>query len=569
MSESDSKKRDSSSSGTSDEAVSKKARWSSSDEKLRTRWTFDDPSSEMEWNEISSVKVDVCSSKCNALLNDLEADLFLLGLCANIDDTRNSGIRELDEKLLHGQLQAMMSENQKTFKDGAKMGASTPVLRTIVNGSCKKYSLLGLGSGYTKDIDTAAAYQLGSAVAAKCISEKGIVHCALALPFLGNSAFVEKFCSAFYTNLYVDNRYRSGDNVQKPTEHLLSLTLHCYDTDDLPNKDYLAKAVETGKIFAKGQILTKDIVNAPHNMINSLGMANVAQRIAAEYSNVMKIQILGAEECEKHGMGAYLGVARGSETPPQFIHLTYTPPSSSNATPTKLGIVGKGVMFDTGGYNIKTSMMELMKFDCGGGAAVLGAALVMAQLQPDGVQVHFIVPACENMINAKAYVPSDVLTASNGKTIEVINTDAEGRLTLADALVYADKHVGCESIIELSTLTGSAMVALGKKICGIFTQDDALAKQLEDASKTTADKSWRMPLPQEYNEELESIIADIKNCGSRYGGAITAGLFLQNFVGNKPFAHIDIAGPVWSDKNGATGFGVKLISEWILSHVNK
>jgi leucyl aminopeptidase len=168
------------------------------------------------------------------------------------------------------------------------------------------------------------------------------------------------------------------------------------------------------------------------------------------------------------------------------------------------------------------------------------------------------------MINEKAMVASDILTASNGKTIEVVNTDAEGRLTLADALVFADKEVGCESIIELSTLTGACMVSLGKQIAGLWTANDDLGKELEDISKVTGDKVWRMPLAQEYNEQLDSKIADLKNCGERYGGAITAALFLQHFVSKKKsFAHIDIAGPVWSDKTGATGFGAKLVTEWV------
>jgi Leucyl aminopeptidase len=168
------------------------------------------------------------------------------------------------------------------------------------------------------------------------------------------------------------------------------------------------------------------------------------------------------------------------------------------------------------------------------------------------------------MISDRAYVPSDILTASNGKTIEVLNTDAEGRLTLADALVYADKEVGCESIIELSTLTGACMVSLGKKVCGVWTSNDDLANDIAEVSKMTGEKSWRMPLENEYNEQLKSLIADIKNIGTRYGGAITAALFLQNFVDKKkPFAHIDIAGPVWDDKSGATGFGAKLVHNWI------
>jgi leucyl aminopeptidase len=168
------------------------------------------------------------------------------------------------------------------------------------------------------------------------------------------------------------------------------------------------------------------------------------------------------------------------------------------------------------------------------------------------------------MINEKAYVPSDILTAMNGKTIEVMNTDAEGRLTLADALVYADKEANCEKIIELSTLTGACMVSLGKEISGVWTSNDALAAELEAASKKTGDKSWRMPLEKKYNELLDSKFADMKNLGGPYGGAITAALFLQNFVSRKkPFAHIDIAGPVWADDIGATGHGAKLIIEWI------
>jgi leucyl aminopeptidase len=175
-----------------------------------------------------------------------------------------------------------------------------------------------------------------------------------------------------------------------------------------------------------------------------------------------------------------------------------------------------------------------------------------------------LLPILKNMINERAVVPSDVLTASNGKTIEIVNTDAEGRLTLADALVYADKEIGCESIIELSTLTGACMVSLGTKICGVWTDNDDLATELADVSKTTGDKSWRMPLEKDYNDQLKSKIADMTNCGTRYGGAITAALFLQNFVDKKkPFAHIDIAGPVWDDKVGATGFGAKMVSEWI------
>jgi leucyl aminopeptidase len=214
------------------------------------------------------------------------------------------------------------------------------------------------------------------------------------------------------------------------------------------------------------------------------------------------------------------------------------------------------------GSSLHSNRMGRLFCSCGGSAAVLGAARAIAQIAPEGVEAHFIVAACENMINEKGMVASDILTASNGKTIEVLNTDAEGRLTLADALVFADKECGCERIIELSTLTGACMVALGKGIAGVWTDNDDLAKELEEVCKVTGDKSWRMPLEKSYNKQLESKIADIKNIGDRWGGAITAALFLQNFVSKKvPFAHIDIAGPVWDD--AATGYGAKLVTEWV------
>jgi leucyl aminopeptidase len=228
------------------------------------------------------------------------------------------------------------------------------------------------------------------------------------------------------------------------------------------------------------------------------------------------------------------------------------------------------LLFDTGGYNIKTAMMEAMKFDCGGSAAVLGAARAIGELEPEGVEAHFVVAACENMIGSKAFVPSDILTASNGKTIEVMNTDAEGRLTLADALVFAEKELGCETIVELSTLTGACMVSLGPQVSGVWTSNDDLAKELDASSMATGDKVWRMPLVEEYKEQMKSKFADMTNIGGRYGGAITAALFLNEFVTKKtPFAHIDMAGPVWSDSIGATGYGCRLVSEWVKTQGQK
>ncbi|EJK58205.1 hypothetical protein THAOC_21689 [Thalassiosira oceanica] len=436
----------------------------------------------------------------------------------------------------------------------------TPALRVATPGAkSKRYVLLGLGTyDADKPVDSPTLMKIGSAVSSACHDEKRAASASVLLPGdrLGPSLYRD-FATAFYSGLYADNRYRTGKKVEVKAEDVKSVKILVEGGD----ADGAAADIAAGMNVAAGCSLTKDIVNAPHNVLNSESLADTARRIAEESGGCITAEILGKKECEERGMGAYLGVARGSETEPQFIHLTYKPEGEVKK---KVGCVGKGLLFDTGGYNIKTAMMELMKFDCGGSAAVLGAARAVGQNKPDGVEVHFVVAACENMINARAVVPSDILTASNGKTIEVLNTDAEGRLTLADALVFADKECGCESIIELSTLTGACMISLGKQICGVWTEDDDLAKELDEVSKATGDKSWRMPMADEYREQLKSKIADMTNLGDRYGGAITAALFLTEFVDKKkPFAHIDIAGPVWDDKTGATGFGAKLVAEWV------
>jgi len=538
-------------------------------------WTFDKACDTMEFNDVSSASI--------AITDDLktidDSDLVIIGVYGpkkdeNEDDdeevkkgdeevakpTLVGKAKDLDD-LLEGALTDLMEENFKDFKHGASAGKATPVLRIFSGDKTKRILLLGLGSEGT-DMEDGFVSKIGSALATQCDANKKVKTCSIVLPasFPMDEAHLPDFSTEFYNTLYSDNRYRTGDKIKIKAEGLETVTI--VTEGGVADLAAATAAIETGKSLAAGVSLTKDIVNAPHNVLNSESLANVARKIAEESGGTIKCIILGKEECEKRGMGAYLGVARGSETDPQFIHLTYTP--KSGEVKKKVGIVGKGLLFDTGGYNIKTAMMELMKFDCGGSAAVLGAAKAIGALAPEGVEAHFILAACENMINDRAIVPSDVLTASNGKTIEIINTDAEGRLTLADALVYADKEIDCESIIEMSTLTGAIMVSLGKEVCGIFTDNDDLAKELADVSKVTGENSWRMPIEKSYNKQLESKIADINNCGSRYGGAITAALFLQNFVDSKkPFAHIDIAGPVWDDSTGATGYGAKMVSEWI------
>lgn len=513
-------------------------------------WTYDKPCETMEWTSLHGV-----SFECEYSYSD-GADLTIVGLseenAAKLSADEGKDALKLPSSEL---LRVLVQEQGEDFT--AKAGSCTETGRVLAGGNLTKVMLVGLGKGDDIGKPAGTGMKVGSAVAAACKKEKQVKTCMVDLS--STSSFdLSEFVTTFLSSMYSDNRYRSGDKEVYHAKDLNCVRIVISNQIDLSTA---ATAIDQGKALAQGIHLSKDIVNAPHNVLNSVSLANTAIKLSEETNGIIQTKILDKDECEKRNMGSFLGVARGSETEPKFIHMIFKPKGEVKR---KLGIVGKGLLFDTGGYNIKVGMMELMKFDCGGAAAVFGAARSIAALQPEGVEVHFFVAACENMVNEKAYVPSDILIASNGKSIEVLNTDAEGRLTLADALVYADVEVGCDKIIELSTLTGTCILALGKQIAGVFTKNDDLAKELEAASTATGDKSWRMPMPEEYNELLESKIADIKNIGTRWGGSITAALFLQNFVSkNKPFAHIDIAGPVWDDSTGATGYGSKLITEWV------
>jgi leucyl aminopeptidase len=307
-------------------------------------------------------------------------------------------------------------------------------------------------------------------------------------------------------------------------------------------------------------------VAAPPNVVTPAALADTAADIAREFG--LELKVLERSDCEALGMGSYLAVAQGSDLPPKFIHLTYRPQGGADR---RLVLVGKGLTFDSGGYNLKTagSQIDMMKYDMGGSAAVLGAMRAIAELKPAGVEVHMIVAACENMISGGAIHPGAIVTASNGKTIEINNTDAEGRLTLADALVYACK-LEPDAVVDLATLTGACVIALGEEIAGLWSPCDPLAQGLIEAGAQGGETLWRMPLRASYRAGLKSGLADMKNTGPRPGGSITAALFLQDFVAPEvAWAHLDIAGTVWSDKGrgldpaGATGYGVRTLVNWV------
>ncbi|PSS13946.1 Leucine aminopeptidase [Actinidia chinensis var. chinensis] len=471
----------------------------------------------------------------------------------------NSKFQNSILKKLDSQLGGLLAEASLEEDFTGKPGQST-VLRLPGLGS-KRVGLIGLGQSSS----TTTAYRsLGEAVAAAAkAAQASNVAVVLASPEELSAELKLSTASAIASGTvlgtYEDTRFKSES--KKPA-------LKSVDILGLGTGSELEKKLKYTEDVCSGIILGKELVNAPANVLTPGVLAEEASKIASMYSDVFSATILNVEQCKELKMGSYLGVAAASENPPHFIHLCYKPPGGS--VKTKLALVGKGLTFDSGGYNIKTGpgcLIELMKFDMGGSAAVLGAAKALGQIKPAGVEVHFIVAACENMISGAGMRPGDILTASNGKTIEVNNTDAEGRLTLADALVYACNQ-GVEKIVDLATLTGACIVALGPSIAGIFTPSDDLASEVIAASEVSGEKLWRMPLEESYWESMKSGVADMVNTGGRQGGAITAALFLKQFVDEKvQWMHIDMAGPVWNDKKkAATGFGISTLVEWVLKN---
>ena len=331
--------------------------------------------------------------------------------------------------------------------------------------------------------------------------------------------------------------------------------------DEITFGNVLEDSVNAGKSFGNAMKLTRDLANEPAAFATPSKLAEIAQNLEG-----ITTEIYDKDEIERMGMGAFLAVSKGSIQPPKFIHMKYTGKNVKK----KIAIIGKGLCFDSGGMDLKPpSSMLTMRDDMSGAACVLGVMSVLKDFNPD-VEVHGIIAACENMASGSAYKPGDILTAKNGKTIEVDNTDAEGRLTLADALVYACE-LEVDEVIDIATLTGACMVALGTSVAGIMGNDDEMMHKIIETGKNLGEKFWQLPMYKEYFNSLKSDIADMKNTGSRYGGASAAGVFLQEFVKDVKWAHIDIAGTAFLEKpesefiKGATGAGVRTILSYILN----
>jgi leucyl aminopeptidase len=334
-----------------------------------------------------------------------------------------------------------------------------------------------------------------------------------------------------------------------------------------PKKSAAEAAFAEGVIVGESQNFARALVNEPGNVLTPTEFGKRAAVMAEEVG--LGWDVSSTERLKELKMGAFLSVAQGSEEPPALIVLRYEPEGLKDGA--VLGLVGKGITFDTGGISIKPAdNMEKMKYDMAGGAAMLGAMRAIALLRPN-VRVICVVCASENMPDGKAQKPGDVQTAMSGKTIEIINTDAEGRLVLADGLAYA-KQLGATHLIDAATLTGAVGVALGKINAGAFSNDEDTFEKFNAGLAASGEKFWRLPLGDEYTELIKSDIADIKNTGGRYGGAITAAEFLKVFAEDTPWIHLDIAGLAWIDEGGPhiakgpSGVAVRSIVEWVRSY---
>ena len=415
------------------------------------------------------------------------------------------------------------------------------------------YVFIGLG----KEIDYKSLKTTFRRISSKQ-KENFSSNVALVIPEQFTHDHVEAMISGLLLGTYDLGHFKSDKNVHPFLEPVFSLNL-------VSEKDYLSTAKKGIKI-AKAQLATYNLVDLPPNTVNPKYLANWAKETGEKYG--FDVEVLGYEASKIAGLGAFLAVGKGSENEPQFIIMNYTPTTEVEHVK-HVGLVGKGITFDTGGLNIKTAGMLHMKCDMAGGGAVFGAMQLIADLQLP-VKVTAIVPCAENSVDAKSFLPSDVIHSYSGHSIEIIDTDAEGRLILADGLSYLIKNFKPEYIVDIATLTGSSVGTFGYECGALFTKNTEMAKKLQENGDAIGERLWPLPLWDAYKSDIESDIADVKNySGKPVAGAISAAKFLEYFTQeHKAWAHLDVAGVAFGDdefakSKHATGYGVHLLTKFI------
>jgi len=469
----------------------------------------------------------------------LDADLISVAVHDGAQWDDNGAHAQLNAAL-DGLLQTVAEEEGFEGKDGQSL-----LLHTHGKVAATRILCVGMGSASSTD---------GRKLAARTtrrVRQLGLSHAAIVAP--SDDASVSWLTNGALLGHYTFDKLKTKD-VKASKLATVTLANASGDPSQIASAEKLANAIMTAR----------DLVNEPPVNVTPTVMAETAERIASE--NNLECKIYDKKALEAKGMRLILAVSSGSVEEPRLIHLTYRPEGATDSTPS-IALVGKGLTFDAGGLCLKPyGSIEDMKIDMAGGAAVLGAMAAMRAVNP-GVIVHGIVPSSENMTGAAAYRPGDVIKGYSGKTVEVLNTDAEGRLILADALHYATEQ-GVSEIVDCATLTGAICVALGNGRAGVFSNDDDLAGEINTCAENMGELTWHMPLDMDLKKQLKSEIADMKNVGKRWGGSITAALFLHEFVGDTTWAHIDLAGPASSESvsdyipKGGTGFGVATLVEY-------
>jgi leucyl aminopeptidase len=455
---------------------------------------------------------------------------------------------------------------QRALKASRFKGELAEILEIVAPSGSKLSRLVVVGAGAADKADLLQFELIGGALAGR-FQASGETALTISVDE-GTKAKPADAAAALASGLllrsYRFDRYRTKEpESRKPS--LTKATILCLESRAA------SAAYSTIESMSEGIFFTRDLVSEPANVLTPKAFS---ARLKALGSKGLSVEVLGEKEMRKLGMGALLGVAQGSANEPQLVIMRWNGLGASNKT-APVALIGKGVTFDTGGISIKPAAgMEQMKWDMGGAGAVAGTMLALASRKAKA-HVVGIVGLVENMPSGTAQRPGDVVTSLSGQTIEVINTDAEGRLVLCDAMWYAQDRFKPSVMIDLATLTGAIIISLGHEHAGLFSNDDDLSRQLVSAGLATGDKLWRLPMGEVYDKLINTPIADMKNVGPRDAGSITAAQFLKRFVRDIPWAHLDIAGTVWSEKDGllwekgATGYGVRLLDRFIRDNHEK
>jgi leucyl aminopeptidase len=480
----------------------------------------------------------------------LEAEVDLLALsCAEADLTEDALVAAADQAL-GGAVRRAVADERFRGKPGQVL-----MLHTLGRLPAARLALVGRGAGALEPRDLVA---LGGRMTRLAKSVGARAAAIVAPPNAGSGVrALEALAEGAALGVYQFAKYLTGDRAAPPPLERLSVLVPA-DADLASARAALARAERTARAVGRA----RDLVNEPAGTLTPTRLAATATDWARAAG--ADIEVLDRAACAHLGMGLYLAVAQGSVEEPRFIHVAWKPPGARR----RLVIVGKGVTFDSGGLSLKTNdgMLD-MKTDMAGAAAAI-AAVVGAAEEKLPIEVHALAACTENMPSGSSYKLGDVLRSMAGKTIEINNTDAEGRLTLADALTFG-LRLAPDAVVDVATLTGACIVALGPHVAGVMSNDEPLAREWLAAADAAGEEMWRLPLPPRLVEQLKSEVADMKNTGERWGGALTAGLFLKEFVGDTPWVHVDIAGPSSADKEhahlskGGTGFAVATLIQFL------